>query len=98
MHLLTHNQKTQQVLQFVNNFLQSFDVQLLLRQAQVAIDVLNKITQMREGKLGDALVSIENEVSRQILFLKSCELQENQILLFNIIMLYTTKQVSCMFL
>jgi len=44
----------------------SFDVQLLLRQAQVAIDVLNKITQMREGRLGDALVSIENEISQEI--------------------------------
>ena len=65
-------------MQFISDFYQSFDVQLLLRQAQVAIDVLNKITQMREGRLGDALVSIENEVSGQ-----------KFILLFYITVMYT---------
>jgi len=44
---------------------QSFDVQLLLREAQRSIDVISKIKQMRTGMLGDALISIENEVSNQ---------------------------------
>uniref|UniRef100_H2YZH3 VWFA domain-containing protein n=1 Tax=Ciona savignyi TaxID=51511 RepID=H2YZH3_CIOSA len=41
---------------------QSFDIQLLLKEAQRAVDVISKIKQMRTGMLGDALVSIENEV------------------------------------
>jgi len=34
----------------------------MLREAQRAIDVISKIKQMKTGMLGDALISIENEV------------------------------------
>ena len=44
-------------------YLKSFDIKELLNEAQKAVDVLNKIRQMRTGLLGDALVSIESEVS-----------------------------------
>nr|CAB3267658.1 von Willebrand factor A domain-containing protein 3A [Phallusia mammillata] len=44
----------------------SFDIQLLLREAQRSIDVISKIKQMRTGMLGDALISIENEISMEV--------------------------------
>nr|XP_018668721.1 von Willebrand factor A domain-containing protein 3A [Ciona intestinalis] len=44
----------------------SFDIQLLLREAQRAVDVISKIKQMRTGMLGDALISIENEISLEV--------------------------------
>ncbi|CAK8673496.1 unnamed protein product [Clavelina lepadiformis] len=44
----------------------SFDIQLLLREAQRAVDVISKIKQMRTGMLGDALISIENEISMEV--------------------------------
>jgi len=45
---------------------QSFDIKELLNEAQKAVDVLNKIRQMRTGLLGDALVSIESEISLEV--------------------------------
>lgn len=42
------------------------DVQLLLRESQRSLDMISKIKQMRTGMLGDALVSIENEISMEV--------------------------------
>ena len=38
------------------------DITMLLREIKRAQDVINKIAEMRQGMMGDALVSILNEV------------------------------------
>ncbi|XP_071962568.1 von Willebrand factor A domain-containing protein 3A-like isoform X2 [Antedon mediterranea] len=42
------------------------DITLLLREIKVAQDVINKIQEMRQGMVGDALVSILNEISLEV--------------------------------
>lgn len=44
----------------------SSDVRLLLQESQRTLDMLSKIKQMRTGMLGNALVSIENEIALQV--------------------------------
>lgn len=44
----------------------SSDVSLLLRESQRTLDMISKIKQMRTGMLGNALVSIENEISLEV--------------------------------
>ncbi|XP_033122246.1 von Willebrand factor A domain-containing protein 3A-like [Anneissia japonica] len=42
------------------------DIMLLLREIKQAQDVINKIQEMRQGMLGDALVNILNEISLEV--------------------------------
>ncbi|XP_013421396.1 von Willebrand factor A domain-containing protein 3A [Lingula anatina] len=42
------------------------DISLLLKEIKNAQDVINKIKEMRKGMMGDALVSIENEISMEV--------------------------------
>ncbi|PIK60484.1 putative von Willebrand factor A domain-containing protein 3A [Apostichopus japonicus] len=42
------------------------DIALLLREIKTAQDVINKIQQMRQGMMGDALISILNEISLEV--------------------------------
>nr|XP_039264117.1 von Willebrand factor A domain-containing protein 3A-like [Styela clava] len=44
----------------------SSDVRLLLRESQRTLDMLSKIKQMRSGMLGNALISIENEIALEV--------------------------------
>ncbi|CAH2307159.1 Hypothetical predicted protein [Pelobates cultripes] len=44
----------------------STDIHLLVNEIQKAIDVLNKIKELREGRLGDILVSIIQELSTEV--------------------------------
>ncbi|KAM8960489.1 LOW QUALITY PROTEIN: von Willebrand factor A domain-containing protein 3A [Pelodytes ibericus] len=44
----------------------STDIQLLLNQVQKANDVLNKVKEMKQGMLGDTLVSIMQELSSEV--------------------------------
>lgn len=44
----------------------SSDVQTLLRESQRALDLISKIKQMRSGMLGEALISIDNEISLEV--------------------------------
>ncbi|KAM4632349.1 von Willebrand factor A domain-containing protein 3A [Discoglossus pictus] len=45
---------------------ESTDIQLLVHECHKAIDVLNKIKEMREGMLGDSLISIIQEISTEV--------------------------------
>ncbi|XP_033630517.1 von Willebrand factor A domain-containing protein 3A-like isoform X3 [Asterias rubens] len=42
------------------------DITMLLREIRIAQDVINKIQEMRQGMMGDALVSILNEISLEV--------------------------------
>ncbi|XP_063961989.1 von Willebrand factor A domain-containing protein 3A-like [Lytechinus pictus] len=42
------------------------DITILLREIKRAQDVINKIAEMRQGMMGDALVSILNEISLEV--------------------------------
>lgn len=42
------------------------DIMMLLREIKRAQDVINKIAEMRQGMMGDALVSILNEISLEV--------------------------------
>ncbi|XP_053551113.1 von Willebrand factor A domain-containing protein 3A [Bombina bombina] len=44
----------------------STDVHLLLNEKHKAVDTLNKIQEMRQGKLGDALISVMQELSSEV--------------------------------
>ncbi|KAG8433099.1 hypothetical protein GDO86_017399 [Hymenochirus boettgeri] len=44
----------------------STDIQLLLKEIQVAKDVLSKINEMHQGMLGDSLISIMQEISAEV--------------------------------
>ncbi|KAM4698276.1 von Willebrand factor A domain-containing protein 3A [Rhinophrynus dorsalis] len=44
----------------------STDIQILLNEIKKAIDVLNSIKEMRQGRLGDALISVMQEISTEI--------------------------------
>ncbi|XP_058851876.1 von Willebrand factor A domain-containing protein 3A isoform X1 [Acipenser ruthenus] len=44
----------------------SCDVHLLWRESQRAVDLLNKIKGMRQGMMGDALISIMQEISTEV--------------------------------
>ncbi|KAK3089710.1 hypothetical protein FSP39_005810 [Pinctada imbricata] len=42
------------------------DISIILKEVQKAQDVINKIKEMRDGMMGDALVSIMNEVTAEV--------------------------------